>query len=368
MRDLVAARFSCLKDRFSKIWPQNGLTQKVENLLPVNAFRSLREAKPEIAIGVGISTGENAPEILCEGPLWRGASEQVEQGAHWHIGSITKSLTSTLVLQQVDQGKLDLDQPIGNYLKGFDDIDERWLAITLAQILSHTSGIAPNPPLWQFFKWRGLDAVMGRRQVLADAWKKPPKYQSGKHRYSNLGYMLIGTILEEVLGLQWEAIVRHHIAGPLGLTSVGFGAPLGAADPKGHKRSFFRLRPMERDDIAADNPSWLGPAGTVHMSVNDMLIYGRAHLKAARGELPNFLSQQSSIRMQTPVSDDYGLGWVIQKDTIWHDGSNTMWYALLMIDPVSDTVLAVTQNAMIRTYQIDELARGIVQNSRRSLT
>lgn len=337
-------------------------------MLPLNTFRALREAKPQIAIGVGISTGEKAPEILCEGPLWRGASEQVEQDARWHIGSITKSITSTLVLQQADQDKLDLDQPIGGYLKNFDDIDEGWLGITLAQILCHESGITPNPPLWQFFKWRGLDTVQGRRQVLADAWKKPPKFQSGKHRYSNLGYMLIGTILEEVLGLPWETIAQQHIATPLGLTKFGFGAPVGMADPKGHKRSFFRLRPMERDDIASDNPSWLGPAGTVHMSINDMLIYGRAHLKAARGELPGFLSQQSSIRMQTPVIDHYGLGWVIQKDTVWHNGSNTMWYALLMIDPISDTVVAVAQNAMMRTHQIDELARETVLNSRRSLT
>jgi len=332
-----------------EMWTQNNLTQKAEYLLPVNAFRSLREATPEIAIGVGISTGETAPEILCEGPLWRGASEQVEQGARWHIGSITKSLTSTLVLQQVDQGKLDLDQPIGKYLEDFDDIDEGWRATTLAQILSHTSGIAPNPPIWQFLKWRGGDAVVGRRQVLADAWKKPPKSQIGKHRYSNLGYMFVGMILEEVLGLPWEAIVQQHIAEPLGLTNVGFGAPPGVGDPKGHKRSILRLRPVERDDIAADNPSWLGPAGTVHMSVNDLLIYGRAHLKAVRGERPNFLSQQSSIRMQTPVSDDYGLGWVIQDDTVWHNGSNTMWYALLMMDPIC---LLYTSDAA------DDLTRG----------
>lgn len=203
--------------------------------------------------------------------------------------------------------------------------------------------------------------------MLADAWKNPPKFQSGKHRYSNLGYMLVGLILEELLGLPWETIVQQHIAEPLGLASLGFGTPLGVTDPKGHKRSFFRLRSMERDDIASDNPSWLGPAGTVHRSVNDMLVYGRGHLKAARGELPNFLSQQASIRMQTPVSDDYGLGWVIQNGTVWHNGSNTMWYALLMIDPISDIVFAITQNAMIRMHQIDEIARETVLNSRRSL-
>lgn len=368
MRDKATIRCACTNGKSGKLYALVRQKLKAEDLLPVSAFRALREAKPEIAIGVGISTGDNEPEVLCEGPLWRGASKQVEQAARWHIGSITKSITSTLVLQQVDQGNLDLDQSIVEYLKNFDGIDDGWLAITLAQILSHTGGIAPNPPLWQFFKWRKLEAAQGRRQVLANAWKKPPRFQSGKHRYSNLGYMLIGIILEEVSGLPWEVLVKRHIAGPLGIASVGYGAPPSITDPKGHKRSVFGLRPMERDDIASDNPSWLGPAGTIHMSITDMLVYGRAHLKAARGELPDFLSQKSSTRMQTPVSGDYGLGWVIQEDTIWHNGSNTMWYALLLIDPISDTVLAVTQNAMMRSQQIDELARETVRNVRRSWT
>lgn len=339
---------------------------KVEYLLPQNAFRALRRAKPEVAIGLGVMKGENTREILCEGPLWRDASRQVEQDACWHIGSITKSITSTLVLQQVEQGKLNLERPIGDYLLQFDQMHANWRAITLKQLLSHTSGIAPNPPSWQFFKWRELDTVKGRQQVLANAWEKPFKMLSGAHRYSNLGYMLIGRILEEILGMPWEFIVRQNIAKPLGLKTLGFGAPVGLGDPKGHRKSILRLRPMERNDIAADNPSWLGPAGTIHMSIGDMLTYGRAHLKALRGELPDFLSQQSSVRMQTPISNDYGLGWVVQNDTVWHNGSNTMWYALLVIDPVSDTVVVATQNASVRTSKIDAIARETVSTFRSS--
>lgn len=321
-----------------------------------DTFRSLRTANPDVAIGLGYSKGEHAPMVLSEGPLWRGSSEQVGAGARWHIGSITKTMTATAVLQLVDQGKLDLDQPIGDVIDARDDMHADWRVITLAQLLSHTSGLAPNPPVWQFFRWRDLGAATGRRKVLARAWAKPPKYKPGKHRYSNLGYMLIGVVLEDVLGMPWEDIMQQNIVAPLGLSKTGFGAPQGLADPKGHRRSLFRLRPMERDDIAADNPRWLGPAGTAHMSIDDLLSYGRAHLRAARGEMPDFLSQNISQLMRTPVSNDYGLGWVIQDGTVWHNGSNAMWYAILMIDPASDTVVAATQNAMIRTPKIDALA------------
>lgn len=102
------------------------------------------------------------------------------------------------------------------------------------------------------------------------------------------------------------------------------------------------------------------------MSISDLLAYGRAHLWAFRGALPAFLTQESSRRMQTAVGGDYGLGWVRQQATVWHNGSNTMWYALLMIDPLSDMVLAVAQNAMVRTVQIDALAKEILRTSRQS--
>lgn len=335
-------------------------------MLPLGAIRKLREAKPNVAMGVGLSRGENPPEIFCEGPLWSGAEEQVGQDASWHIGSITKSMTSTLVMQQVDRGNLDLARPIGEYLTNVDEVHHGWRAITLLQLLSHTGGLAANPPFGQFRKWRDLDSAIGRRRVLEEAWRKPPKFRTGTHRYSNLGYMLAGLVLEDVLKMPWEDIVLQHIAKPLGLTSLGFGAPTGQSDPKGHQKRFFRLRPMSRTDVASDNPRWLGPAGTIHMSMKDMLAYGRAHLNALQGAHPEFLSQDSSMRMQTPASQNYALGWVIEKDIVWHNGSNTMWYALLMIDPESDTVFAATQNAMMRTQKIDALARRTLRAARHS--
>lgn len=339
---------------------------KAENVLPLDALRLLRSEKPEIAIGLGCSTGEHFNEIVCEGPLWRGATQQVEQDARWHIGSITKSITATLILQQVKQGRLDSDRSIEKYVSDCDSMVDGWRHITLAQLLSHTSGAPPNPSLWTLLNWRSLESVSGRKRVLAGAWRRRLKNSNEKFVYSNLGYMLAGLILEDVLEMPWESIVRAHIAAPLGLNSLGFGAPSQMSDPKGHRRLLFNLRPMDRDDIAADNPSWLGPAGTVHMSISDLLTYGRAFLKALRGEVPHFLSQQSCLRMRTPVGENYGLGWAIEDDVMLPDGSNTMWYAMLAVDPKSDTVAVVTQNAMTRVDRINEVVRQIIRDARDS--
>lgn len=325
-------------------------------------FDSLRKAAPGIALGLAEVQGDGAPVIRTEGPLARGASQQVANDARWHIGSITKSMTATLVMQQVDRGTLDIHAPIGGYLQNFDDIHADMQKLTLYQLMSHTSGLRANPSIKHLSQLRSLEAFAGRRQVLADFWSDPPKSAPGTHLYSNLGYMLIGVVLEEVTGLPWEELVKKELADPLGLSTLGFGPPPDETDPQGHRNFIVILKPMPRDDHASDNPAWLGPAGTVHMSLGDLLRYGQAHLAACKGEMPEFLSQVSCKLMQTPVADSYGFGWVNQNGTVWHNGSNTMWYAVLLLDPETEKVVALTQNAMRRPGQIDAFARSIMEN------
>ena len=313
-------------------------------MTPEDAFRKLSSANAGYAVGLGWCQGSAKPQIMANGPLWRGASQMVGPDARWHIGSITKTITATLAMREVDQGRLGLDAPIGPVLQDAASLHESWKSVTLRQLLSHTSGLPANPPLRLLLQWRDMGTEEGLRKVLQTVWDKPVKGKPGQYRYSNLGFMLVGLMLEKVTGRPWETLVREEIAAPLGLESLGFGPPQGQSDPKGHRRLLFWSTPKERDDLTADNPRWLGPAGTVHMSLPDLLTYGRAHLQAGRGDLPGFLSQQSALAMRTPIGKDYGLGFVLQKDAMWHDGSNTMWYALLIIDPVSDAVVVAAQN------------------------
>ncbi len=322
------------------------------------SFESLRTATPGLAVGLAYAQDGSAPTIRVEGPLWKGSAQNVTEEARWHIGSITKSMTATLVMRQVDRGNLDLDAPIGPYLRRFEDVHPAWKALTLRQLLSHTSGLRANPTVRQFSALRGEPSVKGRHSVLGAFITSPPANPPGNHLYSNLGYMLAGLVLEEATAREWEDLMVEDLAEPLGLTTLGFGPPQEQTDPKGHRNLVVTLRVAERDDPAADNPAWLGPAGTAHMSLGDIVRYGQAHLAACRGEMPEFLTKESCQEMQTPVADNYGFGWVNQNGTVWHNGSNTMWYAILMLDPESGSVVAATQNAMRKPAQIDALARA----------
>jgi hypothetical protein len=94
----------------------------------------------------------------------------------------------------------------------------------------------------------------------------------------------------------------------------------------------------------------MGPAGTVHMSLDNLCNYATEHL---RGELGagKLLTAETYKRLHTPQLHDYACGWVVKQPTheipytvYWHNGSNTMWYALVVFIPGKNTVVAVTSN------------------------
>ena len=136
----------------------------------------------------------------------------------YRIGSITKVFTSTAILQLRDQGKLRLDDPVSLHLPWFR-VPDRFPgapAITIRQLLTHTSGLAREPdfPYW-------TDHVFPTREELAGALPKqdPVHAPETTSHYSNLGMALLGEIVTEVSGQPWADYVEEHILEPLGMSS-----------------------------------------------------------------------------------------------------------------------------------------------------
>ncbi len=325
------------------------------------AFDDAQAAMPSYALGL-IYAAPGTTNVMAAGPIHKGAEAQVDAQALWHIGSISKSFTATLVMQHVERGTLSLDVPISTYL-GTDGIDPGWQSLTLRQILSHTAGLRRNPSIRQLLSTPNEPTRDTRRQILESFWGDPPARAPGGYDYSNLGFLLAGVILEEVSDTPWEELVLRDIADPLGLSTLGFGAPQGETTPWGHKSIVVARRAVAPDAPRSDNPAWLGPAGTLHMSLTDLARWGNAHLEACKGQKPGFLSAESCKTMMTPVAPNYGLGWIIEPDDglVWHNGSNNMWYAQLMLHPESGAMVAVTHNTS-QSMEANALSRAILKS------
>jgi CubicO group peptidase (beta-lactamase class C family) len=230
----------------------------------------------------------------------------------FHLASVGKQFTALAVLILQDEGKLDLDDPIGNYLP---ELAHFGSGMTIRRLLNHTSGI-PDA-----YSGELLDALMERsgRPTNADllavlSTADGPLFTPGfKFEYSNTGYDVLGSLIERVFGEPYPDFLETDIFGPLGMkNSFSLPSPRQKTDPL-LVHSYVRYQGIIQlydtyplDDIVG--------SGTVYSSVEDMFLYDQALYTDAI--LPQAVLAQV---FQPGVLNDgsespYGFGWELKND------------------------------------------------------
>ena len=144
--------------------------------------------------------------------------------------------------------------------------------------------------------------------------------------------------------------MHERLFGPLGMTRTGFGTPgtSGKVDqPWGHV-----LRDGKAVASQEDNAPPIGPAGTVHAPLADWAKYVIQHLESERADTKTklLLKPETFRKLHTPVLDDYACGWVRMPNPgkkspyLFHNGSNTFWYAEMWLDVDSNVAVLVATN------------------------
>lgn len=316
-------------------------------------LRESREKSGAVGMGAGVMIDGEVVALATDGDRIIGEDTPISPEAVWHLGSITKSMTATMIAALVEDDVLSFETTIGDIYG--ETAHESWRGVTLEQLLTHRSGAPSNFGLVAMLRPdpSSLDGIARQRQARVDDIIGAPRPgQTGEYRYSNVGFTIAGAMAEKAAGAPWETLVTEHVFTPLGITPT-FGAPKGEAAPWGHAEGLFGKAPRNPHK-KADNPRFMGPAGTVALSLEDLLRYGGAHAAQA----PALLSRSSYDRLRTPPQRDettgsgYAYGWIIEPDggpfqaapVFWHNGSNTMWYAVLIVLPEERAVLAITAN------------------------
>jgi CubicO group peptidase (beta-lactamase class C family) len=132
----------------------------------------------------------------------------------YRIASITKLFTSTAVMQLRDKGKLDIHDPITDYLDWFKVGDQKGKPITIENLITHTSGLPREAagPYWTTIDFPTKEEIIGNLQT-----QEHPLKPWRKWKYSNLALSLAGYIVEEASGVPYEEYVEEHIFKPLGM-------------------------------------------------------------------------------------------------------------------------------------------------------
>ncbi len=287
-----------------------------------------------------------------------GSPEPVTTGDHWHLGSIGKSMTATLVAVLVEEGVVDWNTTVREVFPDFaESIRSEYGDVRLEELLSHTSGLPQNAgkvPSLSLFQSSKEPLRDQRRQWAAEVLARAPETSRGTHLYSNANYLVAGAMLESATGELWEDLMVRKVFTPLNMTSTGFGSPGTVGDtpdePRGHLRKQGSLWPLQ-PGREADNPAAIGPAGTIHSTLSDAALYMAAHLSGSRGN-GGFVSAESFGKLHSQVPDtDYALGWNIRKHShsggrvLYHHGSNRFWYATMWVAPKRDFAILTVTNA-----------------------
>jgi len=264
----------------------------------------------------------------------------------WHLGSLTKSMTSTLAAMLVKQGVISWDTTIAEVYPELSGVmNNNYENVRLDQLLSHTSGMRPNLPKVNSYQTSSLDIESQRQKMVDEALTLKPEVEQGVFLYSNLGYMVAGAMMERLTSSSWEALLEDNLFTNIVMTSSGFGVPDGQdnlSQPVGHLSEGSGWKANN-----VDNPAVMGPAGTVHSSLEDMGNYIAAHLAGARGnDITGLLTAAEFSKLHTATDNsDYALGWAVSDSALWHNGSNTKWLADIKILPGKNVALFIVTNA-----------------------
>ena len=305
--------------------------------LPADELEAGRAEHGVPALAVASVAVGGEPEVTVVGAETFGGAA-VDEADAWHVGSLTKSMTTALAATMVADGLIGWDSTVGQVLP---DVDAGGFAdVTLLDLLRQTSGLRADPgPL--LFLYAG---DLREQRLRAAGHVLRSSRGEATFAYNNMNYVVAGAMLEAVGDEPWEDPIRARVFEPLGLDSAGFGAP-----PAGHPQGHQNGQPVRPDGpLPSDNPPVLGPAGTVHMSVGDLATYATVHLPGG----PLLTDAQRATLHEVPDGGSYAAGLAVVERpwaggrVLTHTGSNTMWHAVVWIAPERGVAYVACTNAL----------------------
>ena len=293
-----------------------------------------------------------------------GTDEPMQAGDHFRIGSNTKTMTSTVILQLVQEGKLALDDPISTYIPGVPGGDQ----ITIANLSEMRSGLYSYSFDTTFNNTldQQPQKVWTPQELIDIAFSHPQNGPPGQEfNYSNTNIVLLGMVIEQLTGMTASEAFQERIFTPLGLKDTSL--PVDSAIPNPHPQGYsfgsntstittYAL-PEADQPLALDgrllpnnetmaNPSWGWTAGGAISTVDNMRTYVEALVDGGLLDAATQKIRMDSIVPSNPAapSAGYGLG-IAQFDKLYgHDGQIPGYMTFMGHDPESGLTIVIATN------------------------
>jgi len=283
----------------------------------------------------------------------RGDTERPDADTQYKIGSVTKTMTAALVMLALERGEADLDDPVGRFVPEGPFPDA-----SLRSLLAHTAGLSAEPVGSWWERSPGPDAA-----GLADAHDGAQRVlePGAMFHYSNLGYGVLGRVVEVVTGQAWREALQEQLLDPLGMTRTTYqdSPPCAEGFSVHHLTGELTLEPLP--DTGA-----MAPAGQLWSTVADQARWLTALVEPDRsvlseGTLRAMRTPQGGVPDSDGAGSTYGLGLQVLagrgRTLIGHGGSMPGFICGAWVDPASRVGAVVLTNG---GYGLDELTTRTV--------
>ncbi len=335
-----------------------------------------RAAEIEETVGASLEqAGDEAPALLigvwdpaqgvyasAHGKADLKSGEEAELDDGFRIGSVTKTFVATLVLQQVADGSLDLDSPVGEHLPELAETHPEIGEVTIRQLLAMRSGL---PDFEEAVTGRAAsDATVTTKtwtaeEIIDTAMESGEVERAGRKTadYSNTNYIVLGELLEEITGRDLPELIATELLEPYGLSRTTYPP----ADDTSLEKPFLRgyvtatgVAPLTtgggtlepNTDVTDWTASWGGAAGIMSSNIDDLATWAAADFGSA--QLPESLQPERlefAPLKQLRGLADYGLGLLKTGSWVGHTGEIPGWNTLAMRNEDSGAIVVMAVNS-----------------------
>ena len=282
------------------------------------------------------------------------AKKKISSDTRFRVGSITKTFTSTMIFQLIDEGKITLNSSLSTFFPNVKNAD----TITLSHLLSHRSGIAnfTNEESYETYMYTGKSD----KEILSIIEKLPSNFKPGEHsNYSNSNYWLLGHIIETVTKDSYANQLSKRITTKLGLKNTYYGSTIASSQKEAHSYTLGKdSKPNQANWIQSKETHMGIPhgAGAIVSNPSDLLTF-------ITGLFENKLISENSLKEMMTLDGDFARGLFVfpfyDEKAYGHEGAIDEFVNNLAYLPASKTAVVMMTNGL-GDYSFNNIMVGVL--------
>ena len=278
----------------------------------------------------------------------------------FHMASVSKPFVATAIVQLMEKGKININEPVVKYLPYFKIDDERYKEITIQQMLSHTSGMSDTDD----YGWSNpeFDDGAAERYVKSLVHERLLFEPGTDWTYSNIAFEVLGDVIAKISNMSFEDYVKKNILNPIGMNNSTFLKT--EVSTKLNTTPHIRVYNTEVSKIYPYNRAH-APSSTFHSSVSEMCKWAMVNLN--RGVINNkrILRQECYDLLWKQYTRGIGLSWFMRRfnmnRTIRHGGGDTGYATEFVMLPEKNIAVVVFANCdYAPVWEISRIILGII--------